>query len=128
MYRDPLVNFYVADVDASVRFYTELFGFEETFRTPATGRPDHVMLRLGGLMLGLADFEAAKRDHGLPAAPGPTRAEVAIWTDDVDAAYADLIANGAGPLTPPHDFIGTLRAAWVLDPDGGPIQIVMRLS
>jgi hypothetical protein len=29
-------------------------------------------------------------------------------------------------LSPPHDFIGTLRAAWVADPDGNAVQIVTR--
>ncbi len=34
MFRDPQINLYVADVEASVRFYCELCGFAETFRTP----------------------------------------------------------------------------------------------
>lgn len=49
MFRDPLVNFYVKDVEVSVRFYRELFGFQETFRTPKEGAPMHVELRLGHL-------------------------------------------------------------------------------
>ena len=26
----------------------------------------------------------------------------------------------------PHDFLDSLRAAWVADPDGNPVQIVTR--
>lgn len=65
--------------------------------------------------------------HGLPLAEhGAPRAEVVLWTDDVDAAYAALVAAGAPSVSPPHDFLGFLRAAWVMDPDGNPVEIVMR--
>jgi lactoylglutathione lyase len=46
VFRDPQVNFYVNDIDVSLRFYRDLFGFEETFRTPEQGAPIHVELRL----------------------------------------------------------------------------------
>ncbi len=125
MFRDPQINLYVSDVEASVRFYTELFGFTETFRTPASGTPSHVEVRLGSFTLGIASFDAARNHHGVDAGTGPSRAEIALWTDDVDAVYADLVAQGVKSITPPHDFIGRLRAAWLADPDDTPIQIVM---
>jgi catechol 2,3-dioxygenase-like lactoylglutathione lyase family enzyme len=125
VYRDPQVNFYVRDVETSVRFYVELFGFVETFRTPESGPPAHVELRLGGLILGLASIESAQGVHGLPVGGGPARAEVCLWTDDVDRSYADLLAKGAQSISVPHDFLeGRLRAAWVADPDGNPVEIV----
>lgn len=124
MFRDPQVNFYVRDVETSVRFYSELFGFKESFRTPETGPPEHVELRLGGLLLGLASIEAARGVHGLPAGSGPARAEICLWTDDVDTMYADLVAKGVPSLHSPHDFLGRLRVAWFTDPDGNPVQIV----
>lgn len=127
MFRDPQVNAYVRDVEACVRFYTGHLGFVETFRTPETGPPAHVEVRLGGLILGFADIGATRDMHGLDVDAGPRRAEVAVWTDDVDAAFARLVAAGAQPLSPPHDFIGRLRAAWVADPDGGPVQVVAEL-
>ncbi|MBX8636590.1 MAG: VOC family protein [Thermoplasmata archaeon] len=34
MFRDPQVNLYVDDVETSVAFYRDLFGFSETFSTP----------------------------------------------------------------------------------------------
>lgn len=127
MFRDPQVNTYVRDVEATVRFYTESLGFAETFRTPETGRPVHVEVRLGGLVLGFADIDATREMHGLKVDAGPKRAEVVLWTDDVDGAFERLVAAGAKPLSQPHNFIGRLRAAWVADPDGGPVQIVMEL-
>lgn len=126
MFRDPQVNFYAEDVEASVRFYRDLFGFSETFRTPEQGTPIHVELRLGQLTLGLAAIESARDMHGLAVRIGPPRAEVLVWTDDVDEAYAVLTAKGVRSLSAPHDFLGSLRAAWVADPDGNPVEIVAK--
>jgi catechol 2,3-dioxygenase-like lactoylglutathione lyase family enzyme len=33
------VNLYTRDIEVGLRFYRDLLGFEETFRTPAEGRP-----------------------------------------------------------------------------------------
>ena len=125
MFRNPQINYYVRDVDASMHFYVKLFGFEETFRTPATGTPEHVELRFGGLILGLASIDSARKTHGLTTGGGNPRAEVCLWTDDVDGAYAELVALGVPSLSAPHDFLdGRLRAAWLADPDGNPVEIV----
>ena len=126
MFRGPQINFYVENVDASAGFYRELFGFVETFRTPEHGVAEHVELRLDGFTLGLAAFESVRGVHGLAIAAGSPQAELVVWTDDVDAALADLTAKGARVLSPPHNFLASLRAAWVADLDGNPVQIVMR--
>ncbi|WP_051248172.1 VOC family protein [Inquilinus limosus] len=124
-----MVNLYVRDVEGLVAFYREAFGFE-TFRTPREGAPVHVELRLGAFVLGFASTAAAKAMHGLPLASepiGPPRGEIALWTEDVDSAAAALVARGARLVSPPHDFIGTLRAAWLADPEGNHIQLVAKL-
>jgi hypothetical protein len=54
--------------------------------------------------------------------------EVVLWTEDVDQAYAELIAAGVPAMRAPHDFLGFLRAAWVMDPEGNPVEIVTRLK
>lgn len=124
-FRNPQINLYVADVEASARFYREAFGFAETFRTPKEGAPVHVEVRLAELVLGLADVDATREMHSLGVGSGPPRGEVALWTDDVDAAFAELMAMGVPALSAPHDFLN-LRAAWVSDPDGNPVQVVQR--
>ena len=126
MFARPQVNFYVADVEAAVAFYRAGFNFVESFRTPAEGRPEHVELGLDGFTLGLASIDSAQRVHGIPAGAVPAGAELVLWSDDVDRAYAVLIAAGAAPVRAPLDFLGRLRAAWIADPDGHPIQLVMR--
>ena len=128
MFETPQVNFYVEDVEMSAGFYRESFGFTETFRTPADGPPIHIELRLGGFTLGFASVDSLREVHGITVSPGPPRAEVVVWTDDVDQAYAALAARQVRTLSAPHDFAGTLRAAWVADPDGNPVQMVMRLQ
>ena len=128
-FADPQINYYVDDVEAAVRFYTEHFGFVETFRTPSEGKPAHVEVRLGPLVLGLASRAAGRTAHGLPlGVAGNARAELVVWTDDVDTVYAQLVAKGVASIRPPHDFLTTLRAAWVVDPDGNPVEIVTRRS
>jgi catechol 2,3-dioxygenase-like lactoylglutathione lyase family enzyme len=126
MFTAPQVNLYVQDVEVSARFYRESFGFTETFRTPEQGQPVHVELRLDEFTLGVAAIEALREEHGITTTLGPPRAEVAVWTDDVDRAYQALTARNVRTLSAPHDFLGPLRAAWVADPDGNPVQIVMR--
>ena len=127
MFRNPQVNTYVQDVEATVRFYTEELGFVETFRTPRSGPPDHVEVRLDGLVLGFASIEAARSVHGLDVDAGPKRAEVVVWTDDVDAAFDRLVARGATVISQPHNFdvdtVGRLCVAWLTDPDGGAVQL-----
>ena len=126
-FTDPAINYYVEDVEIAVRFYTEHFGFVETFRTPEQGKPVHVEVTLGPLILGLASKEAGQTMHGLPLGPGGfPRAELVVWTDNVDKAYAMLIEKGVPSVSAPHDFLSSLRAAWVMDPDGNPVEIVSR--
>jgi lactoylglutathione lyase len=77
-----------------------LLRFEETFRTPTEGIPEHVELWLDGFTIGLGTVEAARRAHGAEASPGSLAMVLVVWTDDVDAAYGQLVAAG---VKPPHD-------------------------
>ena len=126
MFRDPQVNVYVADVEGMARFYREVLGFTETFRAPAEGRPVHVELRLGAFVVGMAGIAAARAMHGIDVGGDRPRAEVVLWTDDVAAAFETGVAAGPRPLAEPHDFLGSVRAAWVADPEGNPVELVTR--
>ncbi len=124
-FRHPAINSYSHDVMRLVRFYTSL-GFQETCRTPGEGAPLHVELHLDGFTIGIASVDAASADHSLRPDLGGRPFEIVLWTDATDRDYARLTAAGAPSLSPPHDFLAHLRAAWVADPDGNPIQLVQR--
>lgn len=128
MFFSPQINYYVTDVEAAARFYRVLLDFTETFRTPKNGTPEHIELRLGDLTLGVASIDSLSGVHGVTVGTGgPARAELVLWTADVDEAFAGLAEQGATVLSPPHDFLdGALRSAWVADPEGNPVQLVMR--
>ena len=127
-FRAPLINLYSRNLPRALAFYSQL-GFVETFRTPASGDPSHVQLKLDGFTLGIAKVEAAREHHGLRPEGEGRWIEIVLRTDDTDAALKALIAKGAPVLSPAHDFLdGRLRAAWTADPDGNPIQLVQRRS
>ena len=80
---------------------------------------------LEGLTLGVGSARAGIRDHGLDLRHDERgrSAEVVLWTHDVDAAFALAMRHGARVLQEPHDVRG-LRIAYVLDPDGNPVEFV----
>jgi uncharacterized glyoxalase superfamily protein PhnB len=125
MFSNPAMNVYTRNVVRLVTFYESL-GFRETFRTPQDGVPVHVELVLDGFTIGIASVDAAIADHGLDPNLGGRPIEIVLWTTDADGDYARLLASGAPPLSPPHDFLTNLRLAWVADPDGNPIQLAQK--
>ncbi|HTP55355.1 MAG TPA: VOC family protein [Thermoplasmata archaeon] len=67
MFDSAFVNLYTHDIEAGIRFYRDLLGFRETFRTPRDGVPTPVEMSLQGFGLGLGTVDAAKRVHGVDA-------------------------------------------------------------
>jgi lactoylglutathione lyase len=122
------VNLYTTDIEASLRFYRELLGFRETFRTPKVGTPEHVELKLQEFGIGLGTVEAARRVHGVDPSPGSPSMVLVIWTDDVDAAFAALTSAGVPPVQPPHDSGNDNRSALLRDPDGNLVEIVAKIA
>jgi len=128
MFTAGLVNLYTRDIEAGLHFYRDLLGFTETFRTPAQGVPSHVELLLNGFKVGLGTVEAARRVHGVEAVPGSPAMVLVVWADDVDAAYADLVAAGVRVLQSPHNTGSNNRNALLRDPDGNLVEIVAKLK
>jgi len=124
-----LVNLYTHDIEAGRHFYGDLLGFEETFRTPTDGLPEHVELQLSsGFKIGLGTVEAASRVHGVEATPGSPAMVLVVWTNDVDKAYGELVAAGVPTVQPPHNTGNNNRNALVRDPDGNLVEIVAKIS
>ena len=125
-FRTPQVILFSQNLPRAVAFYSSL-GFEETFRVPIEGDPIHVDLALDGYKIGIASVASTRNDHGLDPVPEGQRAAIILWTDDTRAAFAEVTANGAHGLVPPHEWLGRLLIAWIADPDGNLIQIVQHL-
>jgi|SRR5208282_1060097 len=125
MFKDPSINVLTHDVPRLAAFYGRL-GFRETYRTPMEGSPVHVEVALDHFTIGISSVEAAIKDHGLKPNLGGHPIAILLWTDDVDAAHARFVAEGAPSLRAPHDFRPDLRTAWVADPDGNPINLAQR--
>ena len=127
MFVTGLVNLYTRDIEAALHFYRDLLGFAETFCTPAESIPEHVELQLNGFAVGLGTVEAAKRVHGVEAAPGSPAMVLVVWTDDVDNACQELAAAGVPVLQPPHNTGNNNRNALLRDPDGNLVEIVAKV-
>jgi lactoylglutathione lyase len=123
-----MANLYTNDIEAGLRFYRDLLGFTETFRTPRDGTPEHVELKLDGFMIGLGTVDAARRVHGVEATPGSPAMVLVLWTDDADAAYQELTAAGVPAVQPPHGTGNNNRNALLRDPDGNLVEIVAKRS
>ena len=128
MFATGFVNLYTRDIEAGVRFYEGLLGFQETFRTPKAGTPEHVEFTLNGFSLGLGTVEAGKRVHGVDSSPGSPAMVVVVWTDDVDRAFEKLTSAGTPVVQPPHDASNNNRSALLRDPDGNLVEIVAKAA
>jgi lactoylglutathione lyase len=128
MFATGFVNLYTADIEAGLHFYRDLLGFEETFRTPKEGIPEHVELTLNGFALGLGTVEAARRVHGVDASPGRPAMVLVVWADDVDAAFEHLKSAGVPVVQTPHDTGNNNRNALLRDPDGNLVEIVSKVA
>ncbi|MTD12898.1 glyoxalase/bleomycin resistance/dioxygenase family protein [Nakamurella sp. YIM 132087] len=127
MFSNPQVILFTDDVERAVAFYCGL-GFREVFRVPAEGRPIHADLEMDGYRIGFATLDSSRRDHGLTPATAGQRSTLTVWTADTRAAYADLVASGVPAHREPEVWLGRLLIAWVLDPDGNPVQLAQELS
>lgn len=126
-FTDAQVILFVADCEVSARFYAT-FGFAETFRS-SPEQPVKIEMALGGFGLGLALPGPAAESHGVDPVTTGHRACITLWTDDVAQAYDTAIAAGGSRHAAPHAFLdGRLRVAFVVDPDGHPVQFVQRVT
>jgi lactoylglutathione lyase len=114
-FRDSFPILEVADVRRSLDFYRGLLGFRVTFAHPSEEHPAFVSMELEG---------GGKLAIGGPKAEVET-GSTAIWlyTDDVDAAFAELTAAGATVISEPADQPWGERVASVSDPDGYTVHI-----
>jgi lactoylglutathione lyase len=103
-----------ADLQRSLGFYRDLLGFELTYSFPSEQEAVFATLDVEGGKLGLGQSE-----EPVDSAP----ASIWLYTDDVDAAVADLRAAGVPVVAEPADQPWGERVGSVADPDGYVVHI-----
>ena len=112
------------DLDRSLAFYGSVLGGTETYRFPADGPPDFLVLRIGSSDIGLGRVDAAPPLHGRPLRPASGhRVELCVYVDDVDEAVDALRSIGAPVVLEPADQPWGERVAYVEDPDGNLVML-----
>lgn len=116
----------VEDLDRSLAFYHDLMGIPLKHQAPRFAQ-----LQTGTTRLALFTREAmADTLHQplqAPTADAPAF-ELGFKVTDVDAAYQELVDEGATPVTAPETRPWGQRTAYVRDPDGHLIELVTQLS
>lgn len=114
----------VADLDASMVFYRDVFGVEEQGRVTAAiaGRKiDEILCKPtapGGAMFVLLKFEGT-------AKPAADEVILGFVTDDLDGVCSRAVAAGGRVVEPPyHSEHGNVRVAFVADNEGHLIEVV----
>lgn len=111
-----------ADLERSLRFYSDVLGFRLKSRMPVNAPPlrEVIYLTLGDTMLELLGVD------GLPAPSGESWQVgcrgLALEVDDMGAAVAALAEKGVKPTVGPVDLGASLRAE-IRDPDGVMIEL-----
>jgi catechol 2,3-dioxygenase-like lactoylglutathione lyase family enzyme len=121
--RHVLVILACGDVARSRAFYLGVFGWKVVVDLPVYVE----MVVPTGLRVGLYRREGFAANTGEPPSPAPaegtTATELYLRVDDVPAALARLLANGARLLSAPSPRPWGDEAAYVADPDGNVVAV-----
>jgi catechol 2,3-dioxygenase-like lactoylglutathione lyase family enzyme len=125
------VGLSVADLDAEQRWYRSNLGLNEVVERVQLPEPPvrTVVLRApSGLrleLIELAGSEPSSADNTLDAARTQTYGHLALEVDDLDAAFSELTAAGAHPVSPPAPAASPgIRFAYVQDPEGNLLELI----
>ena len=135
------VGITVTNLDASLKFYCEVVGFELGLRTRVGGEwfdtltrnqdadIEIAMLRLGDFVLQLVEYHSAG-GVALPLAHHNIgNPHLSIEIEDVDARHQEISASTLHDPTPVVDIMGTgIRSFYVHDPDGVPVELLQMRS
>ena len=109
------------DLEASVKYYTEVLGFEKTYEVEVMGKPC-VFVARGGLEIELESIGAAGDAPVAPPNVGLTH--FAFETDDIDGLAKEFLDNGAEFMIPPFQIRPSRKTGFVKAPDGVLIQLI----
>lgn len=121
MARIGYVILYVADLDASVRFYRDVLGLPHRFTDAG-----YAEFGTEGTRFALYERRRAEWLTGMTVTPGPA-AEIVLVVDDVDAQARRLAALGTPVLSGPADRPWGHRTVHVGDPDGFIVELAQEI-
>lgn len=131
MHRLDHVALRVADLDASIVFYTEKIGLRLMFRELD---PEHheafAFLELDGgnlELLQMLDEENLPLPHTPPVPAPPYCPHVALGVDDLDAVLEKARRDGLALLKGPLEIPGKVRWLYLADPDQNVLEFVQWL-
>ncbi|MEO5807882.1 VOC family protein [Devosia sp.] len=117
------VNYFANDMKAARDWYAELFGVAAYFQMPSVENPAYVEFRIGDDEDEFGIIDRRYAPEAMQAGPGGA---ILLWhVDDVESAFARLIALGAkeyDPITKRGES-GFVTAS-VLDPFGNVLGIM----
>jgi len=98
-------TFHVSDLNASMKYYTEVLGFSERFRFG-----DYAGVQYEDIQIHLSGPKATnKKEIG--------QGSIYIFCDDVDAYHAEVKSKGAKIQAAPKDYDYGMRDFVIEDPD-----------
>ena len=115
----------VRDLDASIAFYQQAFGYQLRSRRPGPDDREIAFLQLPGetselqLSCGTGHMDFSVREGIM---------HLAFRVDDMDATRAAAIAAGASPVKGPYELPSGSKVAFLADPDGFSIELVQKPS
>jgi lactoylglutathione lyase len=120
---------YVDDPGEAAAFYGRAFGLETEF---VAGSGTFAQLDTGATKLAFAAYALGEDnfDGGVRRASldgQPPNMEIALVTEDVDAAYAHALQEGCRSLAAPEDKPQGQRVAYLRDPFGGLVELATPL-
>ena len=127
MFREPFPILHVHDVERSVRFYTEAFGFEVAFRFPDEGPLEFAFLKLGETGIGIGST-APPPVPDWPAERSTGSFQLCIYAEDTDEAAERLRSLGVRQVTAPRAMPWGEKLAFFEDPDGNLIHVTATLD
>jgi lactoylglutathione lyase len=127
--RLDLITILTNDVPKMVAFYRDVLGFQ-----PKDDLGDYVEFKNDNIRFAICAYSEMYKitQHVTYTQPRSGQAlELALLLDtpqEVDRAYAEIVARGATPVTPPANMPWGHRAAFFADPDGNIHELFAVLS
>ena len=107
----------VDGAESAIGFYARAFGATEQMRLPMGDKLGHAEIRIGDSHVMLAD-EFPDMGYLGPKSRGGATSSCLLYVEDVDAAFARAIAEGATEEQAPEDQFWGDRMGSLVDPFG----------